>query len=496
MINNTGKVVDENGDLVKQDLINFPNNAKPVEGEVVVIKNDDNKQPLEGAVFGIYKDDVLVQEGTTVLQDGVAKYTFTNLLPGTYTLKEIKAPNGYITSLVEHTIIVPFVANEAMLKDKNYTITDTSIIRNYYVTYANTLFEINVFKGDEILSNIPTTDAINYVNNNVGYSYRIVGNGIASVYMVLEGVTFNLFKVNEDNSRTLIGTYTSSTEGLVDFTGYLFEEKTKYELIEKTTLPGYILDTRPIVIDTGSEAMLSTFNGIIEKYKNNQPIKGRIIISKYDEDEKTILPGATFGLYTFNDLENPIKTSVTNSSGVIEFRDLELGSYIVKELNAPEGYQLLSIVKEIILDNQLRSISLIINNPKLISISVNKQWVGEQKESVTIRLLANNEVAFDKDGNEIQEVILSNNNLWKTEFINLPKYDKDNNLIDYTVIEDKIDGYNQLITGTVNDGFVITNTKEELLSIGVTKVWVGDKGNSVTINLLSNNKLFIYKYLP
>lgn len=409
MINNTGKVVDENGDLFKQNLINFPNNEKPVEGEVVVIKNDDNNKPLAGALFGIYKDDVLIQEGTTELQDGVAKYTFTGLLPGTYTLKEIKAPNGYVTSLVEHTIIVPYVANESMLKDKNYTITDTSIIRNYNVTYANTLFEVKIFIGDEVLSNIPTIDAINYVNNNVGYSYRIVGNGIASVYKVLEGVTFDLIKVN-DNSRILIGTYTSDIEGLVDFEGYLFEEYTKYELIEKTTLPGYMLDTRPIVIDTGSEAMLSTFNGIIEKYKNNQPIKGRIIISKYDEDDKAILPGATFGLFTPNNLETPIKTSETNSSGVIEFRDLELGNYIVKELSAPEGYQLLDVFKEITLDAQSRSISLIINNPKLISIVVNKQWVGEIKESVTIRLLANNKVALDKDGNEVKEVILSNEN--------------------------------------------------------------------------------------
>ncbi|MBC2578717.1 Cna B-type domain-containing protein, partial [Peptostreptococcus russellii] len=46
------------------------------------------------------------------------------------------------------------------------------------------------------------------------------------------------------------------------------------------------------------------------------------------------------------------------------------------------------------------------------------------------------------------------------------------------------EGYSTTKSGSVDKGFVITNTKKGKLSIGVTKNWVGSKGDKAIINLL------------
>ena len=98
------------------------------------------------------------------------------------------------------------------------------------------------------------------------------------------------------------------------------------------TLEGYRLDKTPIYINLPDYTKLENFNGIVEIFKDNKPIRGRIIISKYDEDARRVLEGATFELYR---LEGQTKTLLftasTNEKGVIEFRDLDLGSYSVRE---------------------------------------------------------------------------------------------------------------------------------------------------------------------
>ncbi len=68
-----------------------------------------------------------------------------------------------------------------------------------------------------------------------------------------------------------MGNFTSDAEGKVDFQGFLFEEKTKYELVETQTVSGYRLDTRPVVIDTGYEAGIAGFNGTIEDLRITCP---------------------------------------------------------------------------------------------------------------------------------------------------------------------------------------------------------------------------------
>ena len=99
-------------------------------------------------------------------------------------------------------------------------------------------------------------------------------------------------------------------------------------------------------------------------------------------------------------------------------------------------------------------------------VAVEKIWVGEVGESVTIKLLAN--------GEEIDTVDLSEDNKWKYIFNDLPSTNIDDEAIEYTVEEVKIEGYESKITGSQEDGFTVTNTYLiPMIDIVGTKTWVG-----------------------
>src|SRR5690625_2663551 len=92
--------------------------------------------------------------------------------------------------------------------------------------------------------------------------------------------------------------------------------------------------------------------------------------------------------------------------------------------------------------------------PAKTKVSVEKVWIGEAQDSVTINLLA--------DGKIVDSVELSEENDWKHTFIDLPTvYDiTDEKAIEYTVEEVAVEGYRVSVTGDAKEGFTITNTQK------------------------------------
>ena len=127
----------------------------------------------------------------------------------------------------------------------------------------------------------------------------------------------------------------------------------------------------------------------------------------------------------------------------------------------------------------------------MIDITVKKEWNDNNNndnvrpDSVTVNL---------KNGNEtVDTVVLNENNKW-THTFNVPEYDEVAK-IEYTVEENSVKGYTAEINGTIEEGFVITNTHaDDTKDITVTKVW-DDKDNynnkrpeTVMIVLLANGE--------
>ena len=87
----------------------------------------DNTTPLPGATFKLYTDSECTTEFKTKTSGTNGTVTFDKLFPGTYYMKEVQAPDGYIASSEVWTVEVPTGSTTATLKDSKGN-TVTSII--------------------------------------------------------------------------------------------------------------------------------------------------------------------------------------------------------------------------------------------------------------------------------------------------------------------------------------------------------------------------------
>lgn len=72
--------------------------------------------------------------------------------------------------------------------------------------------------------------------------------------------------------------------------------------------------------------------------------KGSVTVNKVD-NKKNNLHGAYFQLLDAN--QNPIKTLITDENGVALFDDLDYGTYYIKEVQGPKGYQFTDQLSEV-----------------------------------------------------------------------------------------------------------------------------------------------------
>lgn len=112
-----------------------------------------------------------------------------------------------------------------------------------------------------------------------------------------------------------------------------------------------------------------------------------------------------------------------------------------------------------------------INKYSVISVPVEKKWVGPAAAKATVRLLADG-----KDTGKSIELNESNN--WKGSFKDLAKYSKSGSEVAYTVAEDAVEGYSSKVTGDAGRGFTVTNTVK-MGELDVSKTVVAREGLAV-----------------
>lgn len=100
--------------------------------------------------------------------------------------------------------------------------------------------------------------------------------------------------------------------------------------------------------------------------------------------------------------------------------------------------------------------------PEKISIPVKKVWDDDanhdskRPESITVHLMK----TIDHQTSEVKEVTITGTGVeWTYTFTDLPK-NEDGKLITYTITEERAEGYIEpVITGDMNKGFTITNSR-------------------------------------
>ena len=123
-----------------------------------------------------------------------------------------------------------------------------------------------------------------------------------------------------------------------------------------------------------------------------------------------------------------------------------------------------------------------------------KRWIGAEGDKITVRikdadtgaeLLVRTITKTDADLKRITDPSNPNVTIWEVP-VELDKFDSVGRKITYSVDEEKLPNYGKTIVKS-SEGFTITNTEE--VSFKVTKKWLGQVGNEITLTLKSGDKI-------
>lgn len=192
--------------------------------------------------------------------------------------------------------------------------------------------------------------------------------------------------------------------------------------------------------------------------------------------------------------DKPVSSVKTDGKGELVFKDLLLGSYVVKEVKAPVGYKTDTTAYPVTITHDNPNGTVTVGNSlDRTSVTVAKKWVddnnrdGVRPDKVIVRLLANGEKTD-------QMLELTAGNKWTGTFDKL-FVNENGQPVKYTVSEDAVAKYTAGVTGDAASGFTVTNTHTpNTVSVKVTKVWVDRddvyqvRPDKVTIHLLADGE--------
>ena len=212
--------------------------------------------------------------------------------------------------------------------DEHYILDDTKYPVNFeYLGQDTAVSEIKINDGKVI--------------DNTFKTGRVEGLKVdADDKSKLSGAVIGLFNADETDfsEENAIETVTSDKDGSFKFTDIVYG---KYKVAEIEAPEGFVLSEN--VYDVNINV-----NGVtIEITIQNKPIKGNVLIAKYDSgNPPQILNGAVFAVYRdvngdkkFTGGTDELLGNMTESSaGIHEYKDLLYGDYLTREIKAPEGY--------------------------------------------------------------------------------------------------------------------------------------------------------------
>ena len=285
---------------------------------------------LDGARLKVMDKDGNVIDEWTSEKD--KPHVIKRLVVGeTYTLHEEFAPYGYLKAT-----------------DVTFTIKDTAEVQKVEMKDEVPKGLLIINKKGEFLEKITLLDN---VKGTVEHFFEYITGNLSEVTFEVyaaedikaaDGVSADHYKKDE-----LVGTITTDEKGIAKMEDLPVG---KYYVKEVKTAHGFVLDGEPRFVDLtyrDQDMPVVTFD---EEWQNNRQ-KIKVTVLKKEKDTERMLKGAVFGLFTKEDIKGRdgkvlmeagtlIEQKTTDENGQILFKaDLPVdGTYIVKEIYAPDGF--------------------------------------------------------------------------------------------------------------------------------------------------------------
>lgn len=352
------------GQIIEIVMQNIPTQA-------VISKIDAHTgKPLEGALLQIRdKSGNVIEQWTST----ASPHIITGKLEagGTYTLIEVKSPDGYAYAKeIPFTVNLDGTVNQIIMEDKP---TQTVIRKTDFVTgeeLSGAGIQIidkdgNVVEAwtsgvnphvitGKLIAGETYTLRETYAPDGYAYTadvkFTVNLDGTVDKVELTDKLTDALFSKYDGNSNRLMG---GAHFQLLDSEGKVVEEwdtiegekhrltgkliaGAVYRLVETKAPPGY-QPAKDLVFTAGLNGEIEEY--IVRNFKNNEDgdqEEPQIILKKYDGNLLTTLEGAEFTI--FNPDGTVYTTVVTDENGMASFTRPPAGTYTYKETKAPEGY--------------------------------------------------------------------------------------------------------------------------------------------------------------
>ena len=314
---------------------------------------------------------------------------------------------------------------------------------------------------------------------------------------MLEGA---VFKVTTPSGQEITLPPTDAN-GRVSTQPFSSEEIKKGQFtVEEVTAPeGYVLDSNPMKVTIKADGAVKTVKNTVDpnaskkltvkkiwKDESNQDGKrpASIAVDVYANGQKladktaTVTGGSTDAEWTAQTTDLPIFDA--NGQKI---------TYTIGEEQL-DGYDAPEVDQENLTVTNSRT-------PEKIAIKASKKWDdaenqdGKRPANVVVKLYK--EVGGQKS--EVANRTLTEADQWATEFTNLNKYEKGQEVV-YSLEEDAVPHYQSQGTGNAADGFVVTNTyKPETIKISGQKKWEdaenqdGKRPNAVRVKILKGQDI-------
>ena len=380
----------------------------------IIKKDDETKKTvlIAGTEFKIYDLDnqKYVEQITTYPVTTVHKSYFTdsqgylilpnNLPIGHYRIEEVTAPDGYV--LNPNYVEVTVDSNTAYHVD---SVSQDVVIEVEYENHP-VKGKLTVYKKGEVLTDF---------KKDFIYEEQYLEGAVFEVYAA-EDIYTPDFQKDADGNRmvvyakdTLVTTITTDEEGKATAEDLPLGT---YRVVEKIAPNGFTLNKEP---EEATFVYLDQETPIVEQEitMKNERQKVQIMVEKQDAETGAVVEGAVFGIYNKEDIKAEGKTLVKADTLLQEMTsdenglascslDLPLGSYYVKELQAPDGFissdEVLSFdasyqgqeVEKV----SLKSVKK--NQPTTVEITKSDLTTGEELDGASLKVL-------DRDGNVVDE---------------------------------------------------------------------------------------------